>query len=390
MRSNQFDVIIVGAGALGVFHAYHCLKAGKKVLLLEKDREAQEATVRNFGQVVPSGHAPDSEWHTYGRIATELYKEIQAEFPIGIRQRGSCYIAHTESEMAVLEEMQQKFTAADYECALWTAEQVQQRYPAVLDTYSKGALFFPQEVSAEPEMMIHSVLRYLSAKFGAQFSNRNNCAVIDVASIPEGCRITTADKNTYEAAHCIICSGRDFKLLFPEVFAESGLVVSKLNMMSTVPQPGVALPGNILTGLTIRRYESFTSCAAYQQLDPADVPQDCVDYGIHILFKQRTDGSIIIGDSHEYAPITEQDRLGQFYNEMAINDIILREAKKIVQLDDWRIARNWTGFYCQHKDEIFTQQVAPGIHIVTGIGGKGMTTSAGFAAVHTTRILSGS
>ncbi len=389
MHSNQFDVIIVGAGALGVFHAYHCLKAGKKVLLLEKDRQAQEATVRNFGQVVPSGHAPDSEWHSYGRAATALYKAIQAEFPIGIRQQGSCYIAATESEMAVLEEMQQKFAAADYDCTLWTAEQVAQHYPAVLDSYRKGALFFPQEVSAEPEIMIHKILEYLAAKFGAQFSSRHNCAVIDVESLSEGCRVITADKHTYQAAHCMICSGRDFKILFPEVFTDSGLVVSKLNMMSTVPQPGIALPGNILTGLTIRRYESFTSCAAYQQLDPADVPQDCVDYGIHILFKQRTDGSIIIGDSHEYAPITGQDQLGQFYNEMAINDVILREAKKIVQLNDWRIARNWTGFYCQHKDEIFTLQVARGIHIVTGIGGKGMTTAAGFAEANTNRILAG-
>ncbi len=387
MSQNQFDVIIVGAGALGVFHAYYCLKAGKTVLLLEKDQKAQEATVRNFGQVVPSGHAPESEWHHYGRVATALYKEIQETFDIGIRNNGSCYIAATESELAVLEEMQQKFKAADYSCDLWTAEQVLQRYPSVQKSYAKGALFFSQEVSAEPETLIHKVLEYLSIKFKDRFSARHNTAVIDVASVQKGCSVTTAMRETYTAAQCIVCSGRDFKFLFPTIFAHSGLVVSKLNMMATVPQPGIALPGNILTGLTIRRYESFTTCDAYRQLDPAEVPEDCRDYGIHILFKQRIDGSIIIGDSHEYAGITSQDELGQFYNEMAISDVILREAKKIVQLGDCRIAQNWTGFYCQHKDEIFVQEIAPQIHIVTGIGGKGMTTSAGFAAAHIALIL---
>lgn len=389
MSQNQFDVIIVGAGALGIFHAYYCLKAGKTVLLLEKDKKAQEATVRNFGQVVPSGHAPDSEWHHYGRVATALYKEIQETFNIGIRNNGSCYIAATDSEMAVLEEMQEQFRASDYDCNLWTAQQVLQHYPSVRASYARGALFFPQEVSAEPETMIHKVLEYLQLKFKDRFIARHSCAVIDVESRQDSCVVTTADKNKYTAAHCIICSGRDFKILFPEVYEESGLVVSKLNMMATVPQPQIALPGNILTGLTIRRYESFTTCDAYKQLDPVDVPEDCTRYGIHILFKQRIDGSIIIGDSHEYATITEQDELGQFNNEMAINDVILREAKKILQLEDWRIAQNWTGFYCQHDDEIFVQEVSPQVHIVTGIGGKGMTTSAGFAQANMTKILSG-
>jgi glycine/D-amino acid oxidase-like deaminating enzyme len=84
--------------------------------------------------------------------------------------------------------------------------------------------------------------------------------------------------------------------------------------------------------------------------------------------------------------MTDQDNLGQFYNEMVISDVILREARKIINLEDWRIAQNRAGFYCQHKDEIFVNQVSPGIHIVTGIGGKGMTTAAGFAKENISKI----
>ncbi|RYZ55549.1 MAG: FAD-dependent oxidoreductase, partial [Sphingobacteriales bacterium] len=92
MPATQFNVIIVGAGALGTFHAYQALKMGKKVLLLEKDKRAQEATVRNFGQVVPSGLPPESEWHQYGRDATAIYKEIQEQTDISVRYNGSCYV----------------------------------------------------------------------------------------------------------------------------------------------------------------------------------------------------------------------------------------------------------------------------------------------------------
>lgn len=386
--TQTFDIIIIGAGALGVFHAYHALKAGKKVLLLEKDKRAQEATVRNFGQVVPSGLIPGSEWHEYGRIATALYKELQEEFNIGIRNNGSCYIANTATEMAVLEELQDKFKAVDYHSELWTAAQLMDKYPMVQKDYAAGALYFPQEVSAEPEILIHRVLELLYLKFPQLFSHRNNCPVVDVVTTgSEQVTVSTTDKQTYRAAHCIICSGREFKLLFPEVFADSGLIVSKLNMMATYPQQSTVLPGNILTGLTIRRYESFTVCDSYHQLDKADVPQDCIDYGIHILFKQRVDGSVIIGDSHLYAPIADQDDLSVFYNDLHINDVMLREAKKIMQLGNWNIAQNWAGFYAQHEDEIFCHSQENRIHIVTGIGGKGMTTSAGFAQYNIDKIL---
>lgn len=387
MKQKQFDVIVVGAGALGVFHAYHALKAGKRVLLLEKDKRAQDATVRNFGQVVPSGLIPGSEWHQYGRIATALYKEIQQEFNIGIRSNGSCYIANTASEMTVLEELQQKFKAEDYESALWTRAEVKEKYPMLQDDYAAGALFFPQEVSAEPELLIHRVLEYLSFKFEDRFTHRTNCPVVDVKTNGTQVSLSVSDKIIYTAEHCFICCGREFRLLFPDVFVTSGLVVSKLNMMATAPQKQTVLPGNILTGLTIRRYESFTSCASYNLLDPQDVPEDCTEYGIHILFKQRVDGSVIIGDSHQYAAITDQDDLNIFYNDMHINEIMLREAKKIMQLDNWNIAQNWTGFYAQHKDEIFCKTIEDRIHIVTGIGGKGMTTSAGFAKHHISSIL---
>ncbi|MCY1552306.1 FAD dependent oxidoreductase [compost metagenome] len=72
---------------------------------------------------------------------------------------------------------------------------------------------------------------------------------------------------------------------------------------------------------------------------------------------------------------------------MHINEIMLREAKKIMQLDNWNIAQNWAGFYAQHEDEIFCHTIDNRIHIVTGIGGKGMTTSAGFAQHNISKVL---
>ncbi len=382
MDNNHFDIVVVGAGALGTFHAYHALKAGRKVLVIEKDKRPQEATVRNFGQVVPSG-LPVGEWNRYGREATDIYKEIQEEYAIGIRNNGSCYIASSDDEMAVLEEMQQRFAADDYEGVLWTKEAVLEKYPCLRSDYARGALFFPTEVSAEPELMIHRLQEYLRLKYPGQVTFLYHTPVLDMAVNGDRVVVHVAGKKTYTAEHGILCNGRDVKLLFPEVFAFSGLVVSKLNMMATYPQPEIQLPGNILTGLSIRRYESFQSCDAYRLLQKEDVDPELLQWGIHILFKQRMDGSIIIGDSHEYAAVTDQDDLSIYYNEMHINELMITEAKKIVQLSDWAMAQYWCGFYVQHNElDIFEHTIEERIHIATGIGGKGMTTSAGYTKAH--------
>ncbi|WP_118975652.1 TIGR03364 family FAD-dependent oxidoreductase [Taibaiella koreensis] len=379
---THFDLIIAGSGVLGTFHAYHALAAGKKVLILEKDKRPQEATVRNFGQVVTSG-LPVGEWNRYGREATAIYRQIQAEYDISIRNNGTCYIASDAGEMAVLEEMQQRFAADDYESNLLTPAQVLDKYPAVKQSYAAGGLFFPQEVSVEPERMIHRLHEYLRYKYGAQVQFCYHTPVIDIQTLQDKACITVAGGTVYTGEHALVCNGRDVKLLFPALFAASGLVVSKLNMMATYPQPEVKLPGNILTGLSIRRYESFQSCDAYEALDPLDVAPELKQWGIHLLFKQRIDGSIIIGDSHEYAPVLDQDDLSIFYNEMHINELMIAEAQKIVALPDWRMAQYWCGFYCQHNElDIFEHSIGDRIHIATGIGGKGMTTSAGYAAAH--------
>ena len=60
-HKTHWDLIIVGAGALGTFHALFALRKGLNVLLLEKDLRPVEATVRNFGQVIPSGMV-EHEW----------------------------------------------------------------------------------------------------------------------------------------------------------------------------------------------------------------------------------------------------------------------------------------------------------------------------------------
>jgi glycine/D-amino acid oxidase-like deaminating enzyme len=86
--NKHFDLIVIGGGILGTFHAYHALLLGKSVLQLEKDNFPVGATVRNFGQVVPSGM--EAGWFEYGVAGLEIYKSIQQEFDISVQQMVVC------------------------------------------------------------------------------------------------------------------------------------------------------------------------------------------------------------------------------------------------------------------------------------------------------------
>ena len=380
MTSNDqypimYDLIIIGAGVLGTFHAYHAAKAGKRVLLLEKDRYPVGATVRNFGQVVPSGLA--GRWFGYGRRSLEIYRDIQQETDITIRENGTVYIASDADEWTLATELHDRYERIGYASELLTKAQCLARYPSLRPDYALGGIYFPQEMSVEPEQMIHRLIAHTQQKYGVDY--RPGSAVVDVEPRAFGAVVTLSNRQRFEAGQVLICSGHEVRLLFPDVLADAGLVVSKLQMLLAAPVAGLNLPGNILTGLSIRRYEAFQECPSYKRI-AAHTPDHLAEpkkWGIHILFKQATDGSIIVGDSHEYAPATEAEDLG-YHTQDFINDLMLAEARRIVTFP-LTIQKTWVGFYSQTPAEIFEHRIDKSIRIITGIGGKGMSSSAGYA-----------
>ncbi|MFM7852919.1 MAG: TIGR03364 family FAD-dependent oxidoreductase [Flammeovirgaceae bacterium] len=379
----MFDLIVVGAGIVGTFHAYFAAKKGLKVVLIEKDQRPRQATVRNFGQVVPSGMS--SSWFQFALRGVEVYRQIQNKFDISIRNNGSVYIASNESEQQLIYELHHVMQQRDYPSVLMSQSECIKKWPALKTDYCKEAIFFPTELSAEPEFLIHRLLEFM-IRTEQNFTYLPATTVVACETTTTGTKVFTNRQIQYEAKKTVVCNGGEFRLLFPEMFAKSGIVMSKLQMMRTQALPTVNLDGNILTGLTIRRYESFQELPSFKSMKTPDELTELKKWGIHILFKQAIDRSIIIGDSHEYASVTESDDLGFMQNEY-INQLMLAEAQRIVAFDVLQIAQTWSGFYPQHpQKDIVEIDIEENIHIRTAIGGKGMTSGAGYAEASLNKI----
>ncbi|MCA9054540.1 MAG: TIGR03364 family FAD-dependent oxidoreductase [Planctomycetaceae bacterium] len=382
---SHSDLLVVGGGALGAFHAWHALQRGLSVTLLERNAAPRGATVRNFGQVVPSGL--NREWQQFGRESLSIYHRIQSEWDISVRQQGSIYIASDDDELTLLEELREINREEDYPSDLWTPEQCRTRYPQLRHDYCRGGLFFPLEVSVNPRQMIHRLHRWLERQ--PSFRSCFRTSVQELTSDGTGTvRAESADGRVWTARKAVLCCGHEFEQLFPQLFRDSDLTRVKLQMLRLHPQTGVSLPGNILTGLSIRRYESFAECPSWTEIKNRE-PRDgfARELGVHILFKQESDGGIILGDSHEYSPSSEPVER-DFELRTDVNDFFLTEARRIMDLPEWNVEASWYGVYCQtgHPSGIFTTTVDGDIHIATGIGGKGMTSSPGFSQHNLGRI----
>ena len=380
----NYDLIIIGGGILGLSHAYHALNKNLKVLLLEKNRKAIDASVRNFGQIVPSGFA--TEWQNLGRASIRHYLDIANKAKITLRQEGSIYIASDEEEITLIEELHQINKTNGYESVILSPEQCRLKYPSLRNDYCKGGLFYPSEINLESTHAIPAITEFLVNSMGMDFEV-DRC-IIDIKEFTDKVVVYDTYGHKWSASQAVICNGHQYQLLFPELFPMEDIKIVKLQMMQTVPQQQI-LPGSILTGHTIRRYESFTECPSYAKIkENEDKSSFQQQYGIHILFKQNSDGSVIIGDSHEYDTVDGKHHMNVIDTSQVINNFIIEEAKKIMDLD-FQLMRTWNGFYSQYdKGPIYHKTIHERLNVVTASGGKGMTASLGWAEQHINHIFS--
>jgi FAD dependent oxidoreductase TIGR03364 len=377
-------VLVVGAGVLGTFHAYFAALKGYKVLLVERNAFPHDASTRNFGMIAQSIVPVRGLWSGYAGDSVEIYRALQREHDIGVRAPGSLYVASSEMERRVLDEFARLYGPA-YNCAYLDADDARDRYPFIQASYGAGTLLFPDDLTLEPRHLLRHLIPYLVRQGLLDYVARTN--VIAIKASGQGCLVKDARGHTYVADRVIVCGGADCATLFPTLLEESGLRLCKLQMMRTVPQGNFTLPHALLSGLSIRRYPAFASCPSYASLLDEPVDATLRDYGIHLLFKQLPDGSIVVGDSHAYVDVRDAALLAELTNP-AIDAAVLGYGRRMCALPSWDIQERWNGYYLTHPaQEVYTETIDGVIHIVTGIGGKGMTTGPGYARAHIDAIL---
>lgn len=372
-------VAVVGAGIVGLAHAWSAAERGFDVTVFERSSQASGASIRNFGMVWPIGQ-PAGELFEVAMTSQQRWKRLAAESGLWVNACGSIHLAHRPDEWKVLQEFVSLSgtAAADRGLQLLTPEEVNRRTPAANQGGLLGGLFSPTEMCVNPKEAVRRIPHWLAEKFGVRFHFDTHIARVDSdGEAGTELRVTTSQGYSTSVGRAVICCGAEMRTLFPSLLQQSGISRCKLQMLSVeAPAASWKLGPHLASGLTLRHYRNFDACPGMKQLKQriAEETPELDRFGIHVMASQNNHGQIILGDSHEYGDDIEP------FDKSEIDDLILRELRKILNLPGWKIADRWHGVYAKHPSKpVVELNPLPNVHIVTGTGGAGMTMSFGLA-----------
>jgi FAD dependent oxidoreductase TIGR03364 len=363
------DIAIVGAGILGIAHAYAMARRGRSVVVFERSPQAAGASVRNFGMIWPVGQ-PAGRQHEMALRSRELWLEILEAAHLPYFPTGSLHVVYREDEAAVAQEFCDVGPQLGYQCSWLDRDAVVAHSNAVRPTGLLGAIWSPGEITVDPRVTLACLPGFLTEKFGVRF--RVGVAVHNI-DLP----VIEAGGEKWEVQAAIVCTGDDFESLYPAMFRDSGMTRCKLQMMRTRPQPeGWQLGPALAAGLTLRFYESFQVCGTLRALKEriaAETPE-YDRWGIHVLVSQTAGRELTIGDSHEYGAAVDP------FDRAEIDDLVLQYARGFLQAPNLEIAQHWHGVYAKHSERPFVWlSPATNVRVITATGGSGMTLSFGIA-----------
>lgn len=369
VNHQTVDVAVVGAGVLGLAHAYLAALSGKSVVVFERNPQAIGASVRNFGMVWPIGQ-PAGDLHDMAIRSRRHWVELLEAAGLPYQPTGSLHVVYENDEAAVAKEFAELAPALGFRCEWLNTCGVLERSHAVRPEGLKGGLWSPTELTLDPRVAIREIPALLEEKYGVQF---HYATAVPTINLP----IVEAGTGIWHAEHVIVCSGDDFETLYPSHFRDSGITRCKLQMMRTRPQPDRwELGPSLAAGLTLRFYPSFHVCTSLPALK-ARIASQLPEYdrwAIHCLVSQNAEGEVTLGDSHEYGLCVN------IFDQPRIDELVLRYTERFLKLPDWTIAQRWNGVYAKHPDKPYVSfSPAPNVRVVTATGGSGMTLSFGLA-----------
>jgi FAD dependent oxidoreductase TIGR03364 len=364
----RFDLAVVGAGILGLAHAYAGLRRGLSVVVVDREAEAVGASVRNFGFVTVTGQAAGESWRRAMR-SRDVWAEVAPQAGIAVEQVGALVVARRPEAMRLIEAF--AATAMGAACTLLDAAEARRRHGAALAQPLAGALWSPHELRVESRTAIGRLAAWLEAQ-GVAFRRRTA-----VRAVRSGC-LDTGD-GPIAAERIVVCPGDDLATLFPEHIRALGVTRCRLQMLKVRPEAGFRLPGAVMSDLSLVRYAGFAAlpeAAALRARLEAEQPAELAN-GVHLIAVQGGEGDLVVGDSHHYGWSPSP------FSDAAVDDLMLAELHAVLRLPTARVVERWSGTYASLPDRPMIREAPEdGVRLVIVTSGSGAST--GFAIAEET------
>jgi FAD dependent oxidoreductase TIGR03364 len=365
MSEHDCDLLIVGAGILGLAHAWAGAKRGLKVKVFERTHTPLGASIRNFGQALVGGQAPGAMLNL-ARQARGLWAELGQSAGLHLRQQGSLLFARTEAEEALLDAfVNSRGEELGYRTELLRGEALNALYDGRF-SHHRAALHGLDDQQLYSREALPQIVDFLAREHGVEF--HFSTLVRDVAP---GSAQTSAGR--FSARHILVCSGHDYQTLLAEQMARLQPQVCRLQMLRARPTQPLALQHSLLTGLSCTHYGAFADLPEAEAIRAQvrrEQPQ-LEALGIHLLISPTPYGELIIGDSHDYGSDASP------FNAEHTDQLMLELAEHTLGMPV-EVVERWQGVYGARGPGPFSvTRAADGVTAVLMHTGLGMSVGLG-------------
>ena len=358
--TGAFDLAIVGTGIVGLAHALAAVRRGLRVIVLERDAQANGASVRNFGFVTVNGQEAGATRERALR-SREVWEEVAREARIPILQRGSVFVARRPEAFEILREY--AASPMGEGCELWDGARTAREMPTLRRSLV-GALSSPAELRIEARDALPALARWLEERHGVTFSWNNPVLSFDATHVRHS-------QGTIDAGAVVIASGTAVAEFAPLYARKVGLRQCTLQMMR-IGAPLFRLPSVVMSDLSLLRYGGMSiqpGSARLRERLERECPRQLAE-GVHLIVAQSDDGSLVVRDSHRNAshalPFATRE----------LDELILDELRALFDVGDCVVAERWLGHYAvADVKPLLREELGTRVRLVSVTNGLGMSTA---------------
>ncbi|MEW1956961.1 TIGR03364 family FAD-dependent oxidoreductase [Kineococcus sp. NPDC059986] len=358
---DHSDVVVVGAGIVGLGVADAAHRRGLSVTVLDRSPAATGATVRNFGHVCLTPQTGRA-WE-YARAARERWIRLGHDAGFAVRQDGTWVVARHPDEVALLAAAAERAPDATPVHLLDAGEFTARAAVAG----AVGGAHLPADLQVDPRRAAAALAAHLERR-GVRFRWRT-----PALGVEEG-RVVTG-RGTLTAGLVVVAVNHDLDHLLPGLAEAAGVQRCALDMLRVDAGLPAPLPGPLLTGWSLVRYRAFADlpeAVAVRERLHAEHPRAAA-FDVNLMATQQPDGSLLLGDTHRRGPGVDP-----FQSEEA-NEVLLACAADLFGVPRPRVLERWQGVYASGPEEFLVARPAPGVVVATVTTGIGMTTGLGLA-----------
>ncbi len=355
MRNIQnADVIIIGCGLMGSSTALFLAKAGKKVILLDKEHTPCHASVVNAGGIrrlnrsfaeIPISAAAAEMWSQLSKIVDD---------DCGFQPVGQVRIAPNRESMTFFKERVEKVEAMGFHHEeLVDADEIKRMIPAY-DGECLGGIVTRSDGYALPAQALKA---FFNSACSAGAKSFIRCNITDISHGSEGFTVLAEDGRLFRSEVVINCSGAWGKRTAALMGDQLPLEPVALSMMVTARRPKFLKP---VVGV----------------------------HGRKLSFKQMTNGTVVIGGAHTAFLDMQKEKT-------TINIAEVRKSAETVMkhfpiMADATIVRSWAGIEGVMSDGlpvIDESRSTPGFFHVCGFSAHGFQLSPMIGRLVTSLVL---